>query len=100
MPIRVHAVDRPNLPPLVMPERFRQDIKYFVANPGEPGVPPLGAGEFWVRLEEARSTLDEGAIRVVSPLDSDNRTEIELSEDLERWLQWMVDNEIQHMRLQ
>lgn len=100
MPVKVHAVDKPSLPPLAMPDRFRQDINYFTTTAGEPGVPELGAGEFWVRLEEAREVLDEGVLRVVSPLDSDNRTEIELSEDLERWLEWMVANEIQHVRLE
>ena len=34
-----------------------------------------------------------------SPLDAATKAEIELSEDHERWLEWMVEHQIQHIRL-
>ncbi|HWB12578.1 MAG TPA: hypothetical protein VG826_25355 [Pirellulales bacterium] len=99
MPVLVHAVDRPALPPYPMSDRFRHEIAYFMSIPGEAGVPPLGLNEYWVSLERARGWLDEGAILVISPLDSESRTEVELSEEQEGWLEWMTDQQVQHIRL-
>ena len=53
-----------------------------------------------MRLDEARGWYDEGVIRIVSPLDSVNRTEIELTEEQEEWLKWMIEHQVQHVRLQ
>ena|ERR1700676_3146589 len=96
----IHAVGRPELPPLAMPDRFRTDIAYFITPAGEPGVPPLGPGEYWVRLEDARRWLDDGVLSLVSPLDSENRTEVELSDEQESWLRWMVANSVQQIRIE
>lgn len=96
----VFAVDRPELPPLRMDDRFRHDITYFMTVPGETGVPKLSPGEYWVRLTDSRRWLDEGVFPVVSPLDSENRTQIELTEDQEAWLEWMVANQVERVRLQ
>lgn len=100
MPIRVHAVDRPALPPLTMPDRFRHEITYFMTPPGDHGVPVLPSGQYWVRVNDARHWLDAGVFRLVSPLDSENHTEIELTEEQEAWLEWMVANGVQHVRLE
>ena len=45
----VHAVDRLDLPPLEMPDRFRHDITYFMAIPGEAGIPPENTGCVWMK---------------------------------------------------
>ena len=99
MPALVYAVDRPQLAPYPMSDRFRYEIAYFMSAPGETGVPTLGPGEYWVRLDEVRRWLDEGAILIVSPLDSASRTEVELSEEQEAWLEWMAEHQIQHVRM-
>jgi hypothetical protein len=100
MPIYVHAVDQPDLPPLAMPERFRHEVTYFMTPPGEHGVPKLPEGEYWVRLEDSRRIYDEGALSLVSPLDSENKTEVELTEEQEAWLEWMIEHEVEHIRLE
>jgi hypothetical protein len=97
--MQIHAVGRPELPPFQMPERFRTDIAYFMTPAGQSGVPPLGPGEYWVRLDDARRWLDDGVLSLVSPLDSLNQTEVELSEEQEAWLRWMVGNEVEHVRV-
>jgi len=99
MPVYVHAVGQ-DLPPLEMPGRFKHDVTYFMTPPGEQGVPPLGPGEYWIRLEDARRWLDEFVVLVVSPLDSESKAEIELTEEQESWLEWMVENEVEHIRLE
>jgi hypothetical protein len=96
----VHAVGRSDVPPLAMPERFRTDVAYFMTPSGEHGVAKLPHGEYWIRLDEARTWLDEGVIAVVSPLDSLNQTEFELTDEQENWLRWMVANEVEHVRLE
>lgn len=96
--MQVHAVGK-SLPPFSMPARFRTDIAYFMTPAGEPGVPPLGPGEYWVRLADARQWLDELVVRVVSPLDAEAQAELELTEEQEAWLEWMVSHEIEHVRL-
>jgi hypothetical protein len=98
MAILVHSVEHPDLTPLRMSDRFRHDITYFISVGGDPGVPSLAAGEYWISLDNARRWLDDGVISVVSPLDSENRTDVELSEEQEEWLNWMVTHHVQHVR--
>ena len=99
MSIQVYAVDQPQLPPLSMSDRFRHEITYFMSIPGERGVPNMPPGEYWIGLDNARAWADDGVISLVSPLDSENRTEVELSEEHENWLQWLLDHQIQHVRV-
>lgn len=101
MAVRVYAVDQPELPPFEMPDRFRHDITYFCTSPGEEGAPAiLPEREYWVRLQDARQFYDDGVIRVVSPLDSETRAELELTEEQEAWLEWMIKNNIEHVRIE
>ena len=94
------AVDRPDVPPLEMPNRFRLEIVYFMTLPGEHGAPAaLGENEYWIDLDEARRWLDELVVYVVSPLDAENKAEIELTEYHEAFLQWLTANNVQHVRL-
>ena len=98
--MRVFAVERPDLAPLEMPARFRHDVAYFMTPPGEHGVPPLPAGQYWVRLEDARRWLDDGVLQLVSPLDSQHQTEVEITDEQQMWLEWMVANDVEHVRLE
>ncbi len=68
--------------------------------PGTAGVPPLNEGEYWVSQDSARDWLDCGVISLVSPLDSQHQTEVELSEEHEAWLEWMLQNQVERIRLQ
>ncbi len=95
----VIPVDRAELSPFTMPARFRTDIAYFMTPAGEHGAPKLPRGEYWIRLEDSRVWLDDGVMSLVSPLDSLNRTDVEISEEQENWLRWMVENQIQHVRV-
>lgn len=101
MPILVFAVDHPELPAFKMPARFRHDITYFCTPPGVMDAPKrLGEGEYWIRIEDAESILEDGVLTIVSPLDSASRTEIEITEEQEEWLAWMTSHRIQRVRLQ
>ncbi len=99
--MRVHAVGREDVPPIEMPARFKHDYAYFITPPGERGAPlELPLHEFWVSLDDARRWLEEGVLVLVSPLDSEYQAEAEISEEQERWLEWLVKHEIQHVRLE
>ena len=98
--MKVVAVDRPDVPPLEMPERFKFQIVYFMTCSGEHGAPTLAAGEYWICLEDARKWLEELVVRVISPLDATSQAEIELTEEQEAWLEWLVANKVERVRLE
>ena len=95
----IHSVDHPNLPPFEMPARFKMEIVYFMTPSGNPGVPPLGPNEYWIRRDEAVKWLEDLVVSIMSPLDARSKADIELTEEHEAWLAWMVENEIEHVRL-
>lgn len=100
MPITVIAVARSDVPGISMPERFRHDVTYFATPPGVQDAPAtLPEREYWIRADDAKRILEDGVIVIVSPLDSSSRTEIEITEEQERWLEWLVKHHIQHVRL-
>lgn len=100
MSIHVSAVDRPEVAPFAMPDRFRHDVTYFATPAGVQDAPPtLGAREYWIRVDDVRRVLDDGVIIIVSPLDSASRTEIEITEEQERWLEWLLQHGVQHVRI-
>ena len=100
MPLTVLAIDHPAAPPCAMPDRFRHDVNYFATPAGVQDAPArLPEREYWSRPADAQRILDDGVITIVSPLDSDSRTEIEITEDQERWLEWLIAHQIQHVRL-
>jgi len=98
--MKITAADRPDAPPIDLPDRFRLEIVYFMTPPGESGAPGnLADNEYWINLDDASRWLDEQVVYVVSPLDAENQAEIELTEYHEAFLQWLADHNIQHVRL-
>ncbi len=92
-------IDRPEVPPRPISDRLRSQLVYFMAVPGAPGVPTLGEDEFWIDRAEVDRWLDEGVIALVSPLDTANMTEVELSEEQEAMLLWLQKERIQHVKV-
>ena len=98
--MRVSSIDQQGVSPLEMPDRFRMEIPFFMTPPGEKDSPAaLGENEYWVNLDDARQWLDEQVVYVVSPLDAENKAEIELTEYHEAFLQWLISNNVRHVRL-
>lgn len=101
MAVSVLAVGRSDVPPIAMPDRFRQEIAYFMAacstTAGTASEKPV-AGEYALSLTELQTVLDDGCVTLVSPLDSDTHAEIELSEDHERWLEWVLRHAVDRIR--
>lgn len=98
MAVQVIAVAAAGVPPCPMPDRFRHEIAYFMAAPGAPGVPELGPGEYWIPQADAQRWLADGYVGVVSPLDSHHEAEVELSEEQEAFLEWLLQHRVERVR--
>jgi hypothetical protein len=93
------AVDRPELAPRPISPRLRGQLVYFGAPTGAEGVPRLGEGEYWFQPDDLDRWVDEGVFYLVSPLDTANMTEVELTEEQEALLAWLRDEGIRHVRV-
>lgn len=93
-------VDNPGAPALQISARLRSQLVYFMTPPEAPQVPPLQANEYWVDAVQTAQWLADGVLEVVSPLDEEHRTTVELSEDQEAFLEWLATHQVQHIRLQ
>jgi hypothetical protein len=98
--IRVKAVGRDDVVILEMPERFRREVVYFMTPTDPSSGPQLGPNEYWIEPHRIDQWLTDGVFTVVSPLDAESVAEIELSEDQERWLEWMQAHGLSLIRLE
>lgn len=92
-------LDRPEVAPLAISPRLRNQLVYFMSPRDTPGLPSLGERDFWFAAAEVAQWADDGVIHVVSPLDTAGRTEVELSEEQETFVAWLHKNGVQHVRL-
>jgi hypothetical protein len=95
---RLLPVDRPDVSPLPISTRLRGQLVYFMTAPGSPGLPELHENEYWIARDEVARWLDEGVFYLVSPLDSANATEVELTDEQEALLIWLRRHDVQHVR--
>jgi hypothetical protein len=93
------ALDRPDVRPLAISARMRGQLVYFMAARSAADMPSLGENEYYFARDEVKKWLDEGVFYLVSPLDSANVTEVELTEEQEALLSWLHKNEIAHVRV-
>ncbi len=97
--MKLLALDRPELAPLSISSRLRSQIVYFITPPDAPDVPALGENEYWISRKDVRKWLGEGVFLLVSPLDTENMTEVELSDEQEALLSWLDRNQVQHVKV-
>ena len=94
------AIGRTDVKPLKISPRLRSQFVYFACPPGQQGIPKLEEGEFFFALKETEKWQDDGVIFLVSPLDTDNMTEVELTEEQEDLMDWLVKNKLEHVRIE
>jgi hypothetical protein len=92
-------LDRPGVSPREISARLRSQLIYFGSAAGTSGVPPLGDDEYWFARLDVENWLRDGVFYLVSPLDTANKTEVELSEEQEDFLTWLHDQGVQHVRI-
>lgn len=93
-------VGRPAIAPRPISARLRSQLVYFTIPAGSPGIPALAEGEFWFDPAEISRWLDDGVINLISPLDTAKMTEVELDEEQESLMTWLVKENIQHVRVE
>ena len=96
---RVTPVLNPASASIDISDRLRSQLVYFITPSDASHVPQLEADEYWIDIDNATQWLEEGVFELVSPLDSENKTTIELSEEQEVFLEWLVKYQVQHIRL-
>lgn len=97
--LKLYAVDHPQVPPLSISARLRSQLVYFMTPPDAAGIPPLGENEYWIARQDVTRWLMEGVFLLVSPLDTENVTEVELSEEQDAFLSWLDKHHVQHVRV-
>jgi hypothetical protein len=98
--MKLISLDRPAAPPLDLPQKFRLELPFFITPAGSGSAPAkLPENEYWIDLADAQRWLDDGVVFVVSPLDAENKAEIELTETHEMFLEWLLKHQIQHVRM-
>jgi hypothetical protein len=97
--IALVPLDRPEVAPLEISPRLRTQLVYFTSATGDAGVPALGENEYYFAEKEVAKWADEGVFYLVSPLDTANMTEVELTEEQESLLQWLQAKGVQHVRV-
>lgn len=93
------AIDRPELKPKPISPRLRSQLVYFTSGSGKAGEPDPREGEYDFDETEVARWLDEGVFYLVSPLDTANMTEVELSEEQEDLLGWLQANGVRRARV-
>ena len=97
--LRLIPLDRPEVAPLAISDRLRHQLVYFMSARDTPGIPSLDDNDFWFDAAEVAKWVDEGVFYLVSPLDTDNMTEVELTEEQEALLAWLHEQKVCHVRL-
>ncbi len=95
----LQSLDQPAVPARPISDRLRSQLAYFAAPAGVPGLPAPGEHEYILPAAEIARALDEGVIYLISPLDTANMTEVEISEEQEALLQWLQQHGVQHVRV-
>jgi len=93
-------IDRPGVSPLPISSRLRDQLVYFMSPRDTPNIPALGELDFWFDPNEVAKWVDEGVFYLVSPLDTENMTEVELTEEQETFLAWLHGQKVCHVRLE
>jgi hypothetical protein len=93
------SIDHPGLEPLPISSRLRGQLVYFMCLDASPGGPAQGENEYWFSLSEISKWLSEGVFYLVSPLDTENKTEVELTDEQEVLLDWLNRHEIEHVKV-
>jgi hypothetical protein len=100
MSYRLVSIDQTTAPPLAISSRLRSQLVYFMTPSDAPHVPPLHPNDYWIDAEHSAQWFADGVFELVSPLDGEQRTVIELSEEQEVFLEWLITHHIQHIRVQ
>ena len=82
--------------PYEISDTLRNQLPYFtegkIHDTGDPD-------EFFFPIARTTELLEDGVFYVVSPLDDQNQAEIEITDEQEDLLEWLVSNQIEEVRI-
>ena len=94
------ALDKPTLEPYEISGILRGQLQYFTEGAsGSQWEHSEDPNAFFFPLELTSELFDEGVFYVTSPLDDQNQAEIEITEEQEDFLDWLVSNKIEKVKV-
>ncbi len=94
------AVDKPDLEPYEISRTLRGQLHYFTeGTSSRRWNDSENPDEFFFPLERTSELFEEGVFYVTSPLDDQNQAEIEITEEQEDFLDWLVSNQIEKVQV-
>lgn len=98
--MKLFAVGKDEVAPLKISAKLRSQFVYFASPANSAGLPAMGENEFFFPLSETKTWHEDGVIYLVSPLDTDNKTEVELTDEQEDLMAWLVQHGVEHVRVE
>ena len=92
----VFAADKLALKPYEVSQTLRSQLHYFTEGEIRDSQKP---NDYFFPLGRTSELLEEGVFYLVSPLDDQNRAEIEITGEQEDFLDWLVSNKIERIRV-
>ncbi|MDE0301222.1 MAG: hypothetical protein OXN17_21545 [Candidatus Poribacteria bacterium] len=89
-------LDKTSVSPHEISETLRNQLPYFTEGKFHDSSNP---DRLFFPIARTSELLEEGVFYVVSPLDDQNRAEIELTDEQEDLLEWLVSNHIEEARI-
>ena len=93
----VKSIGTPEIEPYEITAELRKQLQYFTT--GETRDPEKPNEYFFPPLR-TKELLEDGVFYMVSPLDSQNQSEIEITLEQEIFLEWIVEKEIENIRVE
>ena len=93
----VSPIGKPEIEPFEITAELRTQLQYFTT--GETRDPKK-LNEYFFPLLRTRGLLEDGVFYMVSPLDSQNQSEIEITLEQEIFLEWIVEKEVENIRVE
>lgn len=92
----VIPLDKTEIAPYEISGTLRNQLPYFTEGKIHDAGSP---DEFFFPIARTSELLEDGVFYVVSPLDDQNQAEIEITDEQEDLLEWLVLNRIEKVRL-
>ncbi len=93
----VYSLNKPEIEPYEISPTLRKQLQYFTEGEIRDTQKP---DEYTFPLERTSELLDEGVFYIVSPLDDKHQAEIEITDEQEDLLDWLVSNGVEHVRVE
>lgn len=92
----VIPLDKTEIAPYEISATLRNQLPYFT----DGRIHDAGnSDEFVFPIARTSELLEDGVFYVISPLDDQNQAEIEITEEQEDLLEWLVSNRIEQVRI-